>query len=445
MITRIEVSGFKTFTDFAVDLAPFTLIAGANASGKSNFFDVLGLLHSLTKPVPVLSWVMDERRFRDSFTKYANGKEAEQIELAVEFLLPPTILDRRIIIPVEYIRLRYEVVLGKREEDGSTIVIVAKERLQPIPTVDDMWLRDHLSKEEREALKFDPILEWHKLPDLNTYDGDGEQFQTGVVDNQLTQLSQATAKTNQHLYTVKQAMEWLRPLHLNRVTDFSNFDGFTKAAPSMVLTRLLRADKLGTLPLVSERLRRVIPEIKEVEVYVDELERGTVLVRDNLDRTFYTSSLSEGTLRVLSLAALLPEPHLHYIFYMEEPENGVDPRVLEELLMLLLDLTTDFGEDRLDLRQFICTTHSPTLLKQALDRKAERGHISVLLATKVMALTEIDGQRHKLPATRMNQVVIHADGTVPKGRLERYTFHQALDYLNRLRLPQEYGTIVPDA
>ena len=41
MLTRIEIDGFKTFEDFAVDLAPFVAILGTNAAGKSNLFDAI--------------------------------------------------------------------------------------------------------------------------------------------------------------------------------------------------------------------------------------------------------------------------------------------------------------------------------------------------------------------------------------------------------------------
>ena len=41
MITRIEIDGFKSFSDFALDLGPFHVIIGANGCGKSNLFDAL--------------------------------------------------------------------------------------------------------------------------------------------------------------------------------------------------------------------------------------------------------------------------------------------------------------------------------------------------------------------------------------------------------------------
>ena len=41
MLTRIEISGFKNLQNVDLMFGPFTCIAGGNAVGKSNLFDVI--------------------------------------------------------------------------------------------------------------------------------------------------------------------------------------------------------------------------------------------------------------------------------------------------------------------------------------------------------------------------------------------------------------------
>jgi predicted ATPase len=48
VITRIEIDGFKSFVDFELELKPFTVLAGANNSGKSNVLEAILLLKSLS-------------------------------------------------------------------------------------------------------------------------------------------------------------------------------------------------------------------------------------------------------------------------------------------------------------------------------------------------------------------------------------------------------------
>ena len=49
MITKIKIDGFKTFSNFEMEFAPLTVIAGTNASGKSNLFDALRLLSRIVE------------------------------------------------------------------------------------------------------------------------------------------------------------------------------------------------------------------------------------------------------------------------------------------------------------------------------------------------------------------------------------------------------------
>jgi AAA15 family ATPase/GTPase len=43
MLKRIRLIDFKSFVDEEVEVAPLTLLVGANASGKSNFLESLSL------------------------------------------------------------------------------------------------------------------------------------------------------------------------------------------------------------------------------------------------------------------------------------------------------------------------------------------------------------------------------------------------------------------
>ena len=49
MITFIRINGFKSFQNFEMTFTPLTIVAGANASGKSNLFDALKLLSRLAE------------------------------------------------------------------------------------------------------------------------------------------------------------------------------------------------------------------------------------------------------------------------------------------------------------------------------------------------------------------------------------------------------------
>ena len=82
MLTRLEIDGFKSFEDFAeIDLSPFTVILGVNASGKSNLFDAIQFLSRLA----VLDLRSAAREMRgdvaDLFRQTAPGERVDRMRL----------------------------------------------------------------------------------------------------------------------------------------------------------------------------------------------------------------------------------------------------------------------------------------------------------------------------------------------------------------------------
>ena len=47
MITSLRLVNFKNFADETLRMGPFTVIVGANASGKSNIRDAFRFLHGI--------------------------------------------------------------------------------------------------------------------------------------------------------------------------------------------------------------------------------------------------------------------------------------------------------------------------------------------------------------------------------------------------------------
>ena len=46
-ITKLTVENFKSFDKLEVELRPFNIVVGSNASGKSNFVDVFRFLRDI--------------------------------------------------------------------------------------------------------------------------------------------------------------------------------------------------------------------------------------------------------------------------------------------------------------------------------------------------------------------------------------------------------------
>jgi len=108
MITYIKINGFKSFHNFEMKFTPLTVIAGANASGKSNLFDALSLL--------------------------------SEMEFVVEMLLDKSIETKwGEKAPLKFNRLRYSLVIKRVLTDiGLPDIIVDSESLATINTNKDL-------------------------------------------------------------------------------------------------------------------------------------------------------------------------------------------------------------------------------------------------------------------------------------------------------------------
>src|SRR5262245_11939119 len=80
-IERIEVSGYRLFSEFSARPQELTVIIGANASGKSSLFDLLRFV-SFAASNPLPAEIDPRSAGRKLF--YTNGPERIQIALAVD-------------------------------------------------------------------------------------------------------------------------------------------------------------------------------------------------------------------------------------------------------------------------------------------------------------------------------------------------------------------------
>ena len=95
MITYIKINGFKSFQNFEMEFTPLTIIAGANAAGKSNLFDALRLLSRLAEVDKIHTAFREEQRgeMHELFTQYDNGECASEMEFVVEMVVDKHITD----------------------------------------------------------------------------------------------------------------------------------------------------------------------------------------------------------------------------------------------------------------------------------------------------------------------------------------------------------------
>jgi predicted ATPase len=437
MITQIEIDGFKTFKDFKVELAPFQVIVGANASGKSNLFDALQLLSRLAT-MDLRSAFQDLRGEPDElFTSMPTGSETDKIRIAVEMLVNPTVKDNLgREETLQYRRLRYEVEVTRGNvQEGDDALTVTFETLRSIPSNEDSWCQKYafallesnpsLSEVTRKDFIFtmkpdEMLLTFGPSFDLSTSliglheDGRGQEFLVGSPMAKKTMswssVLWGVANTEYpHAFAVRQELRTLRFFHfepsmLREPNSLRSPGELTSSGEYLAstLARMQREDKF-VLNDVSRDMANLVPGILEIRVERDKIgDRYIIYAKTTDKRDFSSQVLSDGTLRLLALAALKNDPQLHGILCLEEPENGVSPLHLKNMARLLRKMATDLN-DASNLNEPLCqvlvTTHSPLFISQpdVID--------SLLLA---IMPTRVQGKANPVQVTRMEPVITPA-------------------------------------
>ena len=393
VITRLEIDGFKSFADFAVDIPPFVAIVGPNASGKSNLFDAMVLLSRIM--VMPLSEALGAGRGQpaEQFRRRGDGMAAGRMSFAVEVLLDADVRDAfGTTKRLTHTRVRYEIAIELREDAvGPARPFVVSESVIPLSRDADRWaegvsegfaaahlffhrrtsLGKILTTEEEDGRRF------FQLPNLNPRKP-GSRPVTIPADRAVRSVlsSLSTAQDYPLMYALRREIERWRVLDLEpsalRMPSTDGNDGEhldrTGANLAVVLETIERVsvsqDAAGLDALAAD-LARVIRGFSGIAVRHNEASGQWELSLASRYETFVSARVaSEGTLRVIAILAALYEQDPG-VLCIEEPENGVDPRRLTALLEVLRDLVTDPATD--DHRpedgvvQIFVSSHSPLL------------------------------------------------------------------------------------
>lgn len=388
MLTRIEIDGFKTFRDFALDLPPFLVVLGQNGSGKSNLFDALRFLSRLSQE-PVLDAAQHGRGdLLELFHQDADGNRVNRMRFAVEVLLDREITDtfgESQVLGAR--RLRYEVELELREVPVGYRLFVADESARSLNSGEDRWV--------------------NRFPDLaqrlNSGDvvGDTTYLETTagiddlryfIVDNRLrlpagsataTVLSViGTATESAVLYALKRELSTWRQLHLDSVAlrEPDSFEDPSMFGPGgthlpNVLRRIAEttggSDRPnGILNDISADLASVIPDVSGMQIDEDpKRRRREIEFRGRGGREPMSARVvSDGTLRAAALLAAAYDPLNSGLLCFEEPENGIYPQQFLRLVQNLRSIvdravTRRSGDPGAPLVQLLLSSHSPAILR----------------------------------------------------------------------------------
>ena len=453
MITRIEIDGFKSFKNFEMEFTPLTVIAGANASGKSNLFDALQLLSRLAEVDLRTAFGEQRGDASELFLKYDDNTSAQEISFAVEMLVDKKIRDNwGGEAELKYTRLRYEIKIASRSNGkGFEDLFVIHESLTNLKHQEDKWIKI-ISKEDLEywrpkvitGKRGVPYIETAKMNEFPSFivsqDGKtGNKRVFSATEAKQSVMSGFTTVDFKHILAAREEMRNWKFLQFNpedlreptrqepNASDVISHSGKNLAA---ALFRIKQEDEYSLIE-ISRKLNTFLPEFIGVDVLDDRANKQFIIQLKGEDgREFSSRVLSEGTLRLLALCILLYDDHHKSVLCFEEPENGVHPCKIQSMIELLRELSTDFNKNYVSARQVIVNTHSPLLVGESLKWENDKC-VSVWFANINTLITDFNDKRYKIRRTKMVPVRKDAQSVISFSDQEmKLTVAEVNSYLN---------------
>jgi len=352
VLSLFRITNFKSYKDASLELAPLTVLIGANASGKSNVIEGLRLL----------SWVLQGNRL--GAIRYAVQEQ-----------------DRAIRGKVSDLGYRgaasFTLACDTTDPDWDHYAITLERRED-----DDLHIRDERLTGPRSAV---PLFEVVALSEgagsdlrvaYNNFARGGKKPQLTASDQMaiLVQLQSSARFEGGHRKAQKEI-----PQVTSRYQDWLSRITFLDPSPRAMRDYSFKTDEtlretganlsgvLFNLCQCPEGRKsildfiRALPEQDITAIDFLETPRGEVMVRltetfGDTETQYDATLLSDGTLRVLSIAAAILSAPEHSLVVIEEIDNGVHPSRAEQLLGRI----SDIAKQR-QLRVLI-SSHNPALL-----------------------------------------------------------------------------------
>ena len=364
MITSVRMVNFKNFADETLKLGPFTVIVGANASGKSNIRDAFRFLHGIGRGY--------------TLAEILGGKigVGGQLEWAGVRGAPGEVVRFRKVYPYESSDFTVSTELPFGEKAATFSIRVGFNSLTGFDVVEEKLTAETATVYNTVPHTHPTIIspgadQYHWVRRTNSV-ATGKEEIAGVLKSKPALTQFLTDRAMENALSALVRMRFLEPSP-ERMRE-----------PSIPGSQVL-GDSGENLPSVLEAictdstrernlmswLQELTPmDVKDFDFPRDPSGRIHLYIVERNGRKVSAYSASDGTMRFLGILAALLGPNEGGLYFLEDIDNGIHPSRLW-LLLDFIEQQTAKGNV-----QVITTTHSPALLAWMNDTTFE--HTSVV-------------------------------------------------------------------
>ena len=360
MINSVRLVNFKNFADETLKLGAFTVIVGANASGKSNIRDAFRFLHGIGRGY-TLAEILGGKYGPGGQMEWEpiRGAPGEVVRLGTELSNPHSTfsIDVRVDDRGDEEEFLFYSIAVKFDASGSDGFTIAREKLsnESLSRYGTYDANDE-HQDNRMGLSHRQL-----RPNLNLW---AYEYYP-VFDEHMSEI--ATYPEDWGILSFCQDIRFLE-LSPARMREPS-FPGATTLGdygqnlPSVL--EAICADSQRGRNLLSWLDELSPMDVKEFDFPRDPSGRIHLHIVERNGRKVSAYSASDGTLRFLGILAAFLGPNQGGLYFFEEIDNGIHPNRLW-LLLDFIERQTAKGSV-----QVVTTTHSPALLAWMSDQTFE--------------------------------------------------------------------------
>ncbi len=353
--------------DTEIYLGKLNLVAGPNASGKSNLFDVLGIVARLTQGIPLDEALKPPMHRGDPREAFSLPHKSEVMKFSVEIdvmLQDPLVnrLNRRI----EEIKKEAKNRVRERNLRYFLEIGMDKARAGHLFIANEMVLvltrKGQVKKSRAPFLSLEKKSAGEKL--VLRLEGQAHPKYYDLGTNKTVLSESLYLPHYPHMTALREELSamsfyYLEPSLMREESPFK--ESLTLGLNGSELASFyntLRNKEPNRFKSLVKTLQTLVPTLEDTDVKVT--EQGRLLLQIKEGGEWYTSRIiSEGTLRILALLAITNSLKPLSLVGYEEPENGVHPRRLKQVAGIFESVLQSE-----DAPQFIINTHSPEFLDQ---------------------------------------------------------------------------------
>ncbi len=339
-IEALSVKNFKAFKDINMKNIPsFCVIIGANGTGKSTLFNIFDFLKEAftTNVTTALAKLGGGRGFDE--VKSRNSKDAIEIEIKFREKLSAPLITYFLKINAQAgkVIIEKEILKYRRGSGGKPWHFLDFSNGVGFAITNESELvkdANDLKREEQSVKTLDTLA----IKGLSQF----KRFPAVVA---LGNLIENWYVSDFHISKARPEQEAGYTEHLSR-----------EGENLSLMIEFLYKQHPNIFNKIISTLKHRVPGVTHVEAKTTEEGRVLLKFQDGaFEEPFLARYVSDGTIKMLAYLTLLYDPNPHPLLCVEEPENQLYPKLLEELAEEFRAYSERGG-------QVFVSTHSPDFL-----------------------------------------------------------------------------------